>query len=132
MGLRSDVQSELAEAFLGDLADVVQTFVFLTDAPTTDYDPIDDDYNESAPTESASKGIMLPLSERELSRPNIKPDDQKLICNGSDVLITPKVGQQIKMSDDSIYFIRDPGKLPGGAATAIVWKMIVSRNDPRS
>lgn len=127
MGLRSDVQESLAEAMLGDLSDVVETFNFVTNVVGA-YDADSDSYSKT-PTNSPSKGIFVPVDSQDIDGINVMVNDEICVVNGVDALIEPRVNMIIELADGKEYRIINPGKVMGGNSQAIVYTMLVRRNE---
>lgn len=125
MGLRSDIQTELTAAFVGDLSDVVASFT-LVKTTRGDYDELTDDYSETSVSYTSS-GIFERVKTEEIVG-NVKYGDEKLIINAIDISVAPEIDDEISLADGTLYNVISPNPVMGGGTTPIIYECIVRRN----
>ncbi len=118
MGLRSDIQSDLAAAFDTDLADAVSTFTGTYMGPGV-RDPISET-TTAQPVTYTGRGVLDSYDSRRIDGLNILVGDLLLICLASEVTDKPAVGHQITVADlitgvSMTYRIVSPGIDPAKA-----------------
>lgn len=94
MGLRDDIQADLADAFDTDLADAVTAFTATRIVWTGPFDPV----TETRPniTETyTGRGVFGSYSSREVDGARILSTDVKLIALQSEVTMTPAIDDVI-------------------------------------
>lgn len=97
MGMRDEIQTELAEAFDEDLADAVQQFTGTYKGEGA-WDP--ETETSTAPTIAYSgRGVMAGYDSRRIDNVNIKVGDVLLLCLANEVTDRPQVGHQITAVD---------------------------------
>ena len=131
MGITSEVQSALAEAFDGgDIGELVESFDFVVkDVTPGAYDPATDTYlSEDPAVLSPSRGMFYLVSDKEIDGINILAMDERIVVNGIDVLIEPEVSMKIRVEGGKEYRIIDPGKVVGGSPSAIIHHIHVRAN----
>lgn len=97
MGMRDEIQTELAEAFDEDLADAVQQFTGTYKGEGA-WDP--ETETSTAPTIAYSgRGVMAGYDSRRIDNVNIKVGDVRLVCLTNEVGDRPQVGHQITTLD---------------------------------
>jgi hypothetical protein len=97
VGLRDDIQIDLAAAFDEDLADAVQPFSG-TYKGEGSWDPVTE--TSTAPTIVYSgRGVMDSYDSRRIDNVNIKVGDVLLLCLANEVTDRPQVGHQITALD---------------------------------
>lgn len=119
MGLRDDIQADLAEAFDDDLSDAVTAFTGTrTTASDTD-DGVDDwmlppDAVTDSTLTYTGRGVFADYSTYELESDIINVTDVKLICLTNEIAAEP-------ITDDKIngYSVVRADKDPAGAAYQI-------------
>lgn len=118
MGLRSDIQSDLATAFDTDLADAVSTFAGTYMGPGV-LDPISET-TTAQPVTYTGRGVLDSYDSRRIDGLNILVGDLMLICLANEVTDKPDVGHQITVTDlitgqPAVYRIVSPGVDPAKA-----------------
>ena len=93
MGIRSDIQSDLAAAFDTDLADAVSAFTG-TYMGSGVRDPISET-TTAQPVTYTGRGVLDNYDSRRIDGMNIKVGDVLLICLANEVSDKPAVGHQI-------------------------------------
>lgn len=97
MGLRDDIQTDLAEAFDDDLADAIQPFEGSYKGEGT-WDP--ETETSTAPTVTYSgRGVLDAYESRRIDNINIKVGDVLLICLANEVSDRPQTGHSINALD---------------------------------
>ena len=118
MGLRDDIQIDLAAAFDDDLADAVVPFTGTYMGPGV-RDPISET-TTAQPFTYTGRGVLDSYDSRRIDGVNILVGDVLLICLANEVTDKPAVGHQIT-ADDLItgepvkYRIVSPGIDPAKA-----------------
>lgn len=97
MGLRDDIQADLAEAFDEDLADAVAPFSGTYLGPGV-YDPVTEE-TTAQPVTYSGRGVLDAYDSRRIDNVNIKVGDVKLIALVNEVTDNPMVGHQITAPD---------------------------------
>lgn len=97
MGMRDEIQAELAEAFDDDLADAVVLFTGAYLGPGG-YDPVTEE-NIAQTVTYAGRGLLASYDSRRIDNINIMTGDVILICLTNEVSDTPAVGHQVAVQD---------------------------------
>lgn len=97
MGLRDEIQADLAEAFDEDLADAVSTFTGTYMGPGV-WDPVGET-TTAQPVTYTGRGVLDSYDSRRIDGMNILVGDVLLICLASEVTDKPAVGHQINAVD---------------------------------
>lgn len=118
MGLRDDIQADLAEAFDDDLADAVYTFTGSYMGPGV-WDPVSET-STAQPVTYTGRGVLDSYDSRRIDDLNILVGDVLLICLANEVTDKPAVGHQITAPDlvtgePATYRIVSPGIDPAKA-----------------
>ncbi|WP_100633254.1 glutamate 5-kinase [Pseudomonas qingdaonensis] len=118
MGLRDDIQADLAEAFDDDLADAVVPFTGSYLGPGV-RDPISET-TTAQPVTYTGRGVLDSYDSRRIDGVNILVGDVLLICLANEVSDRPAVGHQITVEDlltgqQAKYRIISPGIDPAKA-----------------
>lgn len=118
MGLRSDIQSDLAAAFDTDLVDAVSTFTGTYLGPGV-FDPVSET-TTAQPVAYTGRGVLDSYDSRRIDGLNILVGDLLLICLANEVTDKPDVGHQITVTDlitgqPAVYRIVSPGVDPAKA-----------------
>lgn len=118
MGLRDEIQVDLAGAFDEDLADAVSTFTGTYMGPGV-WDPINET-TTAQPVTYTGRGVLDSYDSRRIDGLNILVGDLLLICLANEVTDKPAVGHQITVTDlitgqPAVYRIVSPGADPASA-----------------
>jgi len=118
MGLRDDVQIDLAAAFDDDLADAVQGFTGTYLGPGV-WDPVSET-TTAQPVTYTGRGVFDNYDSRRIDNINILVGDVLLICLANEVTDKPAVGHEISAADlitgePVAYRIVSPGVDPAKA-----------------
>lgn len=97
MGMRDEIQAELAEAFDTDLADAVSTFTGSYMGPGV-WDPVSET-STAQPVTYTGRGVLDSYDSRRIDGLNIMVGDVLLICLANEVTDKPAVGHQITAPD---------------------------------
>jgi len=118
MGLRTDLQNDLSEAFDDDLADAVKAFT-LFKIPRV-YNPTTGISVPGTAVTESLRGILSPYSSREVTRSNgsINNTDIKCFLLLNEVINSIEIGDMIEIS--SIKYEIIDKKLDPADATLIV------------
>jgi hypothetical protein len=118
MGLRDDIQADLAEAFDTDLADAVQPFTGSYLGPGV-FDPVTE--TDTAETIAyTGRGVLDSYDSRRIDNVNIKVGDVLLIALVNEINDTPAIGHKITVEDlltgePAVYTVVSPGIDPAKA-----------------
>nr|WP_314877321.1 glutamate 5-kinase [uncultured Pseudomonas sp.] len=118
MGLRDDIQADLAEAFDDDLADVVFPFTGSYMGPGA-WDPVSET-STAQPVTYTGRGVLDSYDSKRIDGVNILVGDVLLICLANEVTDRPAVGHQITAEDlltgqPATYRVVSPGIDPAKA-----------------
>ena len=118
MGLREDIQTDLAEAFDDDLADAVAPFTGSYMGPGV-RDPISET-TTAQPVTYTGRGVLDSYDSRRIDGVNVLVGDVLLICLANEVTDEPAVGHQVTVEDlltgqQAKYRIISPGIDPAKA-----------------
>lgn len=118
MGLRDDIQADLAEAFDEDLADAVSAFNGSYMGPGV-WDPVSET-TTAQPVTYTGRGVLDSYDSRRIDGLNILVGDVLLIALANEVTDKPAVGHQITATDlitgqPVTYRIVSPGIDPAKA-----------------
>ncbi|POA50295.1 glutamate 5-kinase [Pseudomonas sp. MPR-ANC1] len=118
MGLRDEIQTDLAEAFDTDLADAVQPFTGEYLGPGV-YDPVTEE-TTAQPVTYTGRGVLDNYDSRRIDNVNIKVGDVLLICLVNETTDIPAVGHKITAADlltgdQTVYQVVSPGTDPAKA-----------------
>ncbi|MBU0792099.1 MAG: hypothetical protein KKC55_16755 [Gammaproteobacteria bacterium] len=94
MGLREDIQTELAEAFDTDLADAVVPFSGGITLPGT-WGPVEETSTDPVVIAYTGRGVMDAFKSQAVDGINILATDQLLIALTNETTGTPAVGHTI-------------------------------------
>jgi len=97
MGLRDDIQADLAEAFDDDLADAVQALTGSYMGPGV-WDPVSET-TTAQPVTYTGRGVFDNYDSRRIDNINILVGDVLLICLANEVTDKPAVGHEITADD---------------------------------
>lgn len=118
MGIRDEIQAELAEAFDEDLADAVSPFTGNYMGPG-ELDPVSET-TTAQPVTYTGRGVLDSYDSRRIDGLNILVGDVLLIALANEVTDKPAVGHQITATDlitgqPVTYRIVSPGIDPAKA-----------------
>lgn len=122
MGLRDDLQADIAEAFddADGLADAVASFTGSRTTVSDTYDPVTGTYPETTIGYSG-RGVFGGYSVLEIDGQHIEANDVKLIALQNEVTLDaggeaePKIGDHITNADGE-YRVVNVGKDPAAAS----------------
>lgn len=97
MGLRNELQADLAEAFDTDLADAVVDFSGEYMGPG-DWDPVEE-VSTAQPLSYTGRGVLSRYEDRRIDNINILVGDLRLTALANEVTDTPDVGHKITAPD---------------------------------
>ena len=97
MGLREELQADLAEAFDTDLADAVVDFSGEYMGPG-DWDPVEE-VSTAQPLSYTGRGVLSRYEDRRIDNINILVGDLRLTALANEVTDTPDVGHKITAPD---------------------------------
>lgn len=97
MGLRDELQADLAEAFDTDLADAVVDFTGEYMGPG-DWDPIEE-VSTAQPVTYTGRGVLSRYEDRRIDNINILVGDLRLTALANEVTETTDVGHKITAPD---------------------------------
>ncbi len=93
MGLRDDLQADMAAAFDTDLADAVRAFT-LTRVTGADYDPLTGDETQTTDTFD-SRGVFGDFKTEQVDDQHILATDEKLAVLQNELGTEPLIGDDI-------------------------------------
>ena len=97
MGLRDELQADLAEAFDTDLADAVVDFSGEYMGPGV-VDPVTEE-NTAQPVLYSGRGVLSRYEDRRIDNINILVGDLRLTALANEITDTPDVGHKITAPD---------------------------------
>lgn len=97
MGLRDELQADLAEAFNTDLADAVLAFTGEYMGPGV-FDPVTEE-TTAQPVTYSGRGVLSRYEDSRIDNINILVGDLRLTALANEVTDTPDVGHKIAVSD---------------------------------
>lgn len=97
MGLRDELQADLAEAFNTDLADAVLAFTGEYMGPG-DWDPVEE-VSTAQPVTYTGRGVLSRYEDSRIDNVNILVGDLRLTALTNEVADTPDVGHKITAPD---------------------------------
>ncbi|WP_444756786.1 glutamate 5-kinase [Pseudomonas sp. A014] len=118
MGLRDELQADLAEAFNTDLADAVLTFTGEYMGPGV-WDPVNET-TTAQPVTYTGRGVLSRYEDSRVDNVNILVGDLRLTALANEVTDTPDVGHKITAPD-----LMDRSK-------QVVYLVKSARSDPAS
>lgn len=100
MGLRDDIQTDLAEAFDSDLSDAVTAFTGVRTVASDTDDGIDDWMNPpDAPSDTtltySGRGVFADYTAYEIDNDIVQASDVKLICLANEITAEPIADDKI-------------------------------------
>ncbi|MBK5518420.1 hypothetical protein [Pseudomonas sp. TH10] len=98
MGLREEIQTDLAEAFDTDLADAVQPFTGGVTIPGT-WDPVTETGSDPVVIAYSGRGVFDEFKIERIDGINIRAKDQLLIALTNETTGTPDIGHKINGFD---------------------------------
>ena len=110
MGLRNDLQADIAEAFDDDLADAVTSFTYREVARTMDPNT---NTSSEVTTDYASRGVFTNFRREDLKDSNVLPTDTQVIVLQNELATTPTIEGFVIDGTDYYTIIRvrqDPAK----------------------
>lgn len=118
MGMREELQADIAEAFNTDLADAVQQFTGSYTGPGK-WDPVTET-NTGQKITYSGRGVIDNYADDLIDGLNIKVGDMMLLCLVNEVTGTPAAGHKITAKSlmsgaDVEYTVIKPGIDPVGA-----------------
>jgi len=97
MGMRDEIQAELAEAFDDDLADAVSAFAGTYQGPGV-YDPVTEE-TTAVPVTYTGRGVLAKYETKRIDNINILSGDLQLIALTNEVTDRPAEGHTITAPD---------------------------------
>lgn len=123
MGLRSDIQTEMATALSGDLSDVNVAF---TGKRVTRgaYTAATDTHVETETSYSVAQSVWSSYNVAELGASHIKPNDQKVTFSADQTTESPAI-DDVLTANGANYLVVGVKPVMGGGSTPIVWVLQV-------
>ena len=106
MGIRDEIQADLAEAFDTDLADAVQPFTGGVTLPGT-WDPVSETGEDPVVIAYSGRGVFDEFKLDRVDGVNIRATDQLLIALTNETTGTPDIGHKIN-GFDVVNVQKDP------------------------
>ena len=119
MGLRDELQADLAEAFNTDLADAVVNFTGEYMGPG-DWDPVEE-VSTAQPVMYTGRGVLSRYEDSRIDNVNILVGDLRLTALANEVTDTPDVGHKITAPDlmdrskQAVYLVKSVRSDPASA-----------------
>ncbi|MDI3372362.1 glutamate 5-kinase [Pseudomonas sp. V104_10] len=120
MGLRDELQADLAQAFNTDLADAVLTFAGEYMGPGV-WDPVSET-TTAQPVTYVGRGVLSRYEDSRIDNVNILVGDLRLTALANEVTDTPDVGHKITAPDlmdrskQVVYLVKSVRSDPASAA----------------
>lgn len=128
MGLISEAQQDLIEAFNDDLSEVVVSFDLIASPTTGEYD-VEDSVRESDPVIFPSRGIFAAYPSNKIDGKNIIINDEQLIIIASEIEQCPKIDDEIITGNGLKYIVINDASVLGGGSPVIIYDIQVRKND---
>ncbi|WP_299231709.1 glutamate 5-kinase [uncultured Halomonas sp.] len=113
MGLRDDIQADIAAAFDADLADAVRAFSASREVPGSVFDPTTGTYPSTTETYTG-RGVFGGYSAQEVDGQHVLATDVKLTALQNELTDAPKIGDTLDG-----YRVINVGKDPASATWSI-------------
>lgn len=95
MGLRDELQTDVAEAFDSDLADAIHAFTCTKIINSGEYDPVTETYSEQIDGSYSGRGVLFgSYSQYEVLNLGVLASDSKAIVLQNEVTADPKVDDE--------------------------------------
>lgn len=104
MGLREEIQADVAEAFNTDLSDAVKAFTGQRIIRGT-YDPVTDTTTGDITVNYSGRGTFGRFKTSEIDNNLIEATDVKLLCLQNEITQLPVIGDAITNSDGAFEVI---------------------------
>lgn len=127
MGLRDDIQQDVAVAFDEDLADVISTFTLRKKTGQGEYDP-EEDTHSPIYADYPSRGVAMPASSGQVLAGIALYSDETLMILANEIGAVPEEGDLLLMGD-SEYRVLNNSAVAAGNSIPIVYNLIIRRND---
>ena len=120
MGMREELQAELAEAFDNELADAVHSFSGGVSLPSEQWYPVTETGGEPVVISYSGRGILDSFKVELVDGVNIKATDQNLIALTNETTGIPQIGHKITTKNlltgqQTTYDVLKPDVDPVGA-----------------
>ena len=112
MGMRDDIQSELAEAFDDDLADAVSQVTGSYTGPGV-FDPLTETTTAETITYTG-RGVISGFKVERIDGANIKSGDARCVILSNEISAVPDVGHRFS-ADGTNYTVHSVSPDPAGA-----------------
>ncbi len=133
MGIRDDIQTELAASFSDELEDVVVEFTLMRPSAVGSYDP-ESGTRQRYPSEFESRGIFSAYKTEKIDGTRIKIGDEKLIIIANEIETTPLIDDEILLIDKitlevlTKYLVKNVKSVMAGGSTPITYTLQVRKN----
>lgn len=114
MGLREDIQTDLAESFDGDLADAVFAIQYFQYTGTGNYDPATGSKDQNYTELAASRGVFDKEAETKVINSATRSTSAELIILQNELAGTPKKYDKI-VGKGRDWIVEDIGNDPADA-----------------
>ncbi len=118
MGLRDDIQADIAEAFGTDLADAVQAFAFNRVA-VGEIDPITGQQVGGSTLAVSGRGVFGGFKESELSSASSSPQGQHVLR--TDVKLTALQNEVVSAAGDTVLPVEGDLVTYAGGTLQVLW-----------
>lgn len=116
MGLRAEIQADLAQAFNTDLADAIQPFTgSRTVTAIGDYDPVTDTTTGDQVIKYTGRGVFTEYTIKEIDALTVLITDTKLIALQNEVNELPQVDDTV----NGVFRVVNVGADPADASITV-------------
>ena len=121
MGLHSEVTTDLAAAFYGELADAVVELNLIKTTQT--YDEVTGGVVDSATT-TVSRGTVEPVADSMVDGEVIQVQDKQFLILADELAATPELADEITLVSGVSYSINNIAIDPAGVAWIIIGRLV--------
>jgi hypothetical protein len=104
MGLRSDVQTDVAAAFDTDLSDAVVSFTLRHYTRGGGYDPVTRKTTTRTYTDYTTRGVFDMAKQDEILDSSVEPYAANVIILQNEIEVEPAIGDDIILSGSTDYY----------------------------
>jgi hypothetical protein len=127
MGLISDVQVDLKDAFDNELADVVVPIALIKKDAIGEYD-VTSGKMQSYCVSYPSRGIFSAYPSNKVDGTNIRYTDEMLLIIANEIEVALEIDDIIVLEDDTRYLVVKPNSILGGGSVPITYEAQVRKN----
>lgn len=127
MGLRDDIQTELAAAFDDELSDVIVNIKLRRNSTVGEYNPLTGT-RQPYIKNYLSRGFFSAYPEKKIDGVKIITGDEKLTIIANEITITPLINDSVIIDDGTEYLVVTVKSTMGGGSIPITYKLQVRKN----